>query len=207
MPMLSAIHRYSLAYYLQRCSNAVMLRQIALSLVLAVPTFAQTTALSRPLDVPYVPTRQGLVDEMLKMANVHSGDVVYDLGCGDGRIVITAAHVYGTRGMGVDLNPERIKEAKENAEKAGVTNLVTFKEGDLFQTDISNASVVTLYLLPSVNEKLRPKLWRDLKAGSRVVSHNYDMGDWKPEKETSIDGHRIFFWTITPDLKQKAEAR
>jgi precorrin-6B methylase 2 len=185
-----------------------MLRQITLIMsLLAVPCFAQESAPAKPLDVPYVPTPQEVVDEMLKMANVHTGDIVYDLGCGDGRIVVTAAQKYGTRGVGVDLNPERIKEAKENAEKAGVANLVTFREGDLFQADISEATVVTLYLLPSVNEKLRPKLWRDLKSGSRVVSHNYDMGDWKPEKETSLDEHSIFFWTITQDVKQKAGTR
>jgi SAM-dependent methyltransferase len=176
-------------------------------MILAIPCFAQATAPARSLDVPYVPTVPEVVDEMLKMANVHSGDIVYDLGCGDGRIVITAAQKFGTRGVGVDLNPERIKEARENAEKAGVTNLVKFREGDLFQAEIGEATVVALYLLPSVNEKLRPKLWRELKAGSRVVSHNYDMGDWKPEKESSIDEHKIFFWTITPDLKQKAGAR
>src|SRR5438270_1818220 len=176
-----------------------MLRELALSTIFGMSCFAQATGPARSLDVPYVPTLPEVVDEMLKMANVHTGDVVYDLGCGDGRIVITAAQRFATRGVGVDLNPERIKEARENAEKAGVTNLVTFREGDLFKADIGEATVVALYLLPSVNEKLRPKLWRELKAGSRVVSHNYDMGDWKPEKETSVDEHTIFFWTITPE--------
>lgn len=182
-----------------------MLRQITTVMgLLSISSFAQETSPAKPLDVPYVPTPQEVVDQMLTMADVHTGDVVYDLGCGDGRIVITAAKKFGTRGVGIDLNPERIKEAKENAEKAGVSNLVTFREGDLFQADIREATVVTLYLLPSVNEKLRPKLWRDLKAGSRVVSHNYDMGDWKPEKKTEIDWHSIFFWTITPEVKDRA---
>lgn len=181
-----------------------MLRQISLLILSTAACFSQGTGPAKPLDVPYVPTQQEVVDQMLTMANVHNGDIVYDLGCGDGRIVITAAKKFGTRGVGIDLNPERIKEAKENAEKAGVANLVTFREGDLFQADISEATVVTLYLLPSVNEKLRPKLWRDLKAGSRVVSHNYDMGDWKPEKQTELDYETVFFWTITPDLKEKA---
>src|SRR5437764_13190078 len=128
-----------------------MLRQLAFAMILAIVSMTRATAQTRSLDVPYVPTVPEVVDEMLKMANVHTGDVVYDLGCGDGRIVITAAQKFRTHGVGVDLNPERIKEAKENAEKAGVTDLVTFREGDLFQADIGEATVVALYLLPSVS--------------------------------------------------------
>jgi ribosomal protein L11 methylase PrmA len=121
---------------------------------------------------------------------------LYDLGSGDGRIVITAAKKYGVRATGYDINPERIKEANENAKQAGVTDKVKFVEGDLFEADFKDATVVTLYLLPSVNLKLRPKLWNDLKPGTRIVSHSFDMGDWKPEKEVEIDGRRLYFWTI-----------
>jgi hypothetical protein len=164
---------------------------------------ANATA-KRDLDVPYVPTHQSIVDEMLRMAEVKGSDVLYDLGSGDGRIPITAAQRFGTRGVGIDLNPERIKEANENAQKAGVTDKVRFIEGDLFQQDFSEATVVTLYLLPSVNMKLRPKLL-EMKPGTRIVSHNYDMGDWAPEQHKTIktpDGetHYIYFWRV-PEKK------
>jgi SAM-dependent methyltransferase len=157
--------------------------------------FAQEKKLREP-DVIFVPTPQNVVDEMLKLAQVHKGDVVYDLGCGDGRMVVTAAKQYGVRGVGIDINPERIKESEDNARQAGVTNLVTFRNEDLFQADIKEASVVTLYLLTSLNVKLRPKLWKDLKPGTRIVSHTFDMGDWKPEKEIEVDGRKIYFWTV-----------
>lgn len=147
-------------------------------------------------EVPFVPTPQEVVDQMLKMANIHKGDVLYDLGCGDGRIVVTAAKKYGIHAVGIDLNPERIKEAEENAKQAGVSSLVSFRQEDLNKTDFSKASVVTLYLLPSVNLKLRPKLLKDLKPGSRVVSHDFDMGDWKPEKTIDLNEHKVYFWTI-----------
>jgi len=147
-------------------------------------------------DVPYVPTPPEVVEAMLKLANVTSNDVVYDLGCGDGRIVITAASEYGASGVGFDINPERISEARENAKAAGVEGRVHFTEQNLFDADISNASVVTLYLLSSVNLKLRPKLWRELKPGTRVVSHLFSMGDWKPDQEINVDGRRVFLWTI-----------
>ncbi len=151
----------------------------------------------RPPDVVFVPTPQEVVDEMLKLANVKAGDVVYDLGCGDGRTVITAAKM-GARGVGIDINPERIKESKQNAAAAGVTGRVEFRNEDLFEADIHDATVVTLYLLPSLNVKLRPKLWRELKPGTRIVSHDFDMGDWQPEKVINAAGHTIYFWTI-PD--------
>ena len=147
-------------------------------------------------DVPYVPTPQAVVDEMLKMAAITEKDVVYDLGSGDGRIVITAAKKYGARGVGVDIDPERVKEANANALLAGVTNRVKFVEQDLFTTDLKDASVVTLYLLPAVNLKLRPKLWNELKPGARVVSHRFDMGDWKPEKTAVVEGSTIYYWVI-----------
>jgi 2-polyprenyl-3-methyl-5-hydroxy-6-metoxy-1,4-benzoquinol methylase len=146
--------------------------------------------------VPYVPTSPETVAAMLKLAGVQKNDLVIDLGCGDGRIVITAAKEYGAHGIGVDIDPERIKEANENAQKEGVANLVEFRQGDLFDADIKKATVVTLYLLPSVNMKLRPKLWRDLKPGTRVVSHTFDMEDWKPEKVEEVGGSQIFLWVI-----------
>lgn len=150
----------------------------------------------RSPDVPFVPTPNEVVDEMLKLAEVKKNDVLYDLGSGDGRIVITAAQRYGARGVGVDINPERIAEANENAKKANVGDKVKFIEGDLFEAKLADASVVTLYLLPGVNLKLKPKLLAELKPGSRIVSHSFDMGDWKPEKQMDVDGRRIFLWRV-----------
>lgn len=150
-------------------------------------------------DVPYVPTDQKVVDAMLNLANVGKNDVLYDLGCGDGRIVVTAAKRYGITATGVDIDPERIQEANANAEKAGVSNKVTFVQQDLFKTDFSKATVVSLYLLPSVNLKLRPKIL-DLKPGTRVVSHAFDMGDWKPDQEITVGSSTIYLWTV-PEKK------
>ena len=158
--------------------------------------FSQQAGTLREPDVIYVPTPEQVVDAMLKLANVHQGDVVYDMGCGDGRMVVRAAKQYGVRGVGIDINPERIAEAKDNAKQNGVTNLVTFRNEDLFEADIKEASVVTLYLLTSLNIKLRPKLWRDLKPGTRIVSHAFDMGDWKPDKKMDVDGRTIYLWTV-----------
>jgi SAM-dependent methyltransferase len=157
---------------------------------------AQYGTPQRPLDVPYVPSPNPVVEAMLRLAAVKDTDTVYDLGCGDGRIVITAAKSFGAHGVGVDLNPERIEEATANATKAGVAGLVKFEENDLFKADISAASVVTLYLLPDVNNRLKPKLLRDLKPGTRVVSHSFDMGEWKPDKEEIVDGKHIYLWVI-----------
>lgn len=148
------------------------------------------------LDVPYVPTPQKVVEGMLELASVNKGDVVYDLGCGDGRIVITAAKEFGATGIGVDLNPERIEEANENAREAKVQDKVTFFEGDLFKFDFSKADVLTLYLLPDVNLKLKPKIQSEMKPGSRVVSHAFDMGDWLPDKKINVDGKTIYLWII-----------
>ena len=136
---------------------------------------------------PFVPTPQDVVDRMLQLAEVTSKDVVYDLGCGDGRIVITAAQKYAARGVGVDIDPERIAESEANAKKAGVEKLVTFKLQDAMEVDVSQASVVTLYLLSSSNRKLRPILTRQLKPGARIVSHAFDMGDWEPLKREAFD--------------------
>ena len=157
---------------------------------------AQEPQQKKKLDVPYVPTPQSVVDAMLKLAAVTKNDVVYDLGCGDGRIVITAAKNHGARGIGIDIDPERIKEANANAQKAGVSDRVKFVEQDLFQTDFKEASVVTLYLLPDINLKLRPKLQSELKPGTRIVSHAFDMGDWQPEKTENVEGRTIYLWTI-----------
>ena len=147
-------------------------------------------------DVVYVPTPQPVVEAMLKLADVKSGDLLYDLGSGDGRIPITAAKVYGVRAVGIDIDPERIAEANANAEAAGVTGRVTFRQADLFETDLRDADVVTLYLLQSLNERLRPKLLRELKPGSRIVSHAFSMGDWQPERTQEVDGSTIYLWTV-----------
>jgi SAM-dependent methyltransferase len=152
------------------------------------------------LDVIFVATDLEVVRAMLEAARVGPEDVVYDLGCGDGRIVITAAQRYGARGVGVDLDPERIREARENATRARVTDRVTFVQQDLFATDVSAATVVALYLSPDINLRLRPKLLRELRPGSRVVSHQFDMGDWLPERTVEVPvagaARRVFLWRI-----------
>ena len=148
------------------------------------------------INTPYVPTSDKVASAMLKLAGVNRSDVVYDLGCGDGRIVILAAKEYGAHGIGIDLNPKRIEEAGANARKAGVEGLVKFEVNDLFAADIHGATVVALYLLPDVNLRLRPKLLKDLAPGSRVVSNSFGMGDWKPQKEQMVDGSHVYLWTI-----------
>jgi precorrin-6B methylase 2 len=178
-----------------------------LSRVLCVFLVAGAAAADeRPrLDVPFVPTPQPVVDRMLSLADVKKNDVLYDLGSGDGRIVITAAKRYGVQGIGIDLDPVRIAEARANARKAGVDGQVKFVAGDLFKADLSNATVVTLYLLDSINRELRPQLWKQLKVGTRVVSHAFDMGEeWPPQKTESVDGRTIYFWTITDANKRAA---
>lgn len=176
---------------------------IVITTLFAVNSFAQREE-SRPLDVPYVPTNQKVVDAMLKLAKVTKNDVVYDLGCGDGRIVISAARDFGASGVGVDIDPQRIKEANENAKNAKVTNKVKFVEGDLFEMDFSKATVVTLYLLPAINLKLRPQLLEQLKPGTRIVSHAFDMGDWEPEQTLNVEGSTIYFWTVPEKKAVKA---
>jgi len=151
-------------------------------------------------DVPYVPTPEPVVDRMLEMADVDETDVVYDLGSGDGRIVIRAARKYGARGVGIEIDPKRVREARRNAKDAGVSNLVEFRQGDLFKADFSEATAVTLYLLPSVNQKLRPLLFDQLKPGTPVVSHDFDMGDWAPEKTVEVTGDLIHRWTIPEEI-------
>lgn len=162
----------------------------------ATTTTPTTQPQERPGDVPYVPTPQAVVDAMLKVAKVGKNDVLYDLGSGDGRIVNTAAQKFGTQGFGIDIDPQRIKEANENAQKAGVTDRVKFVQQDLFKTDFRKATVVTLYLLPEINLRLRPKLLSELKPGTRIVSHAFDMGDWKPDQTLTVEGKTIYYWVV-----------
>jgi predicted RNA methylase len=165
---------------------------------------AQEKKLRQP-DVVFEPSPERVVEEMLRLAEVHKGDVVYDLGCGDGRIVIAAARQFGARGVGIDIDPQRIKESRENARKAGVLGRVQFRNEDLFEANIQEATVVTLFLWGSVNLKLRPKLLRELKPGTRVVSHHWDMEDWAPEKQIEVDGHPIYLWRIPKKENSKAQ--
>lgn len=151
-----------------------------------------------PINTPYVGTPPEVVDAMLDFAKVTPKDTIFDLGCGDGRIVIEAAKKYGARGVGVDLNPDRIEEARANAAKAGVSNLVRFEVKDLFDADIHDATVVALYLLPEANLRLRSRLTSELKPGTRVVSHSFDMGDWKPDQEKVAGEAHLYLWTIPP---------
>jgi len=172
------------------------------------PAVEPTEEPKRP-DVIFVPTPQEVVDKMLELAQVTKDDVVYDLGCGDGRIVVTAAKKFGCRAFGFDVDPQRIQESKENVEKNGVGNLVTIEQKDIFTLDLSKANVVTLYLLPSLNVKLIPQLEK-LKPGCRIVSHDFDMRGVTPDKVVTVDGdggygHTVYLWT-TP-LKKEAETK
>ena len=183
-----------------------MLRAISavfILLVVAASAGAQTATQQAPQkelrapDVVFVPTPQDVVEAMLKVAKVGKGDVLYDLGSGDGRIPITAAQKHGiARGVGIDINPERIKEANENLAKARVGDRVRFINADLFESDLSEATVVTLYLLPALNLKLLPKLLKEVKPGTRIVSHAFDMGSWKPERSLKVGTRDVYFWTI-----------
>jgi precorrin-6B methylase 2 len=164
---------------------------------------AAQDAPARQLDVPFEPTPHDVVVRMLEIANVNKDDLLYDLGSGDGRIVIAAAKKYGTRGIGIDLDPQRVAEARANAKEAGVEGRVRFMVGDLFKADFSDATVVTLFLYSHVNRQLRPQLWRQLKVGTRVVSYVWDMGqEWPPEKTEVVDGRPIYYWTITEAQKK-----
>jgi protein-L-isoaspartate O-methyltransferase len=176
----------------------LVLAVVALGLVSQAPSgaLAQSPAVVKP-DVVYIPTPQAVVEAMLDVAAVKPNDIVYDLGSGDGRIVITAAQKYGARGVGIELDPDLVRRATENARAAGVSDRVRFVQQNIFDADIHEATVVTLYLLQSLNERLRPKLVRDLKPGSRVVSHVFNMGpEWPPEKTLMIDRSPIFLWTL-----------
>jgi len=161
---------------------------------LEVPSEAQES------DVPYVPTPTAVVNRMLEMAEVDSNDVVYDLGSGDGRIVIQAAKRYGARSVGIEIDPDLVRKARQNAKEAGVSDLVEFRQADLFETDISEATVITMYLLPSVNKELRPKLFEELQPGTPIVSHDFDMGEWEPEQTVEMDGDTVYRWTIPEEV-------
>lgn len=178
---------------------------LLLALVLFGATHAQTV--TPDLDVPYAPTPPEVVKSMLDRAQVNKNDTLYDLGCGDGRIVIPAAKKGGARVTGIDLNPVRIQEAIANAKEAGVEGKVNFMVGDLFKADFSRATVVTLRLLPDVSRKLRPQLRRQFQVGTRVVSHDFDMGpEWPPEKTVQAGNKTLYYWTITQANKEAVRA-
>ena len=199
-----------------RLAKKFGLQLLLLGLNLTLAVAQQTT--SRQPDVRFVATPHSVVQQMLNLASVKPGDVVYDLGCGDGRMIITAAKEFGARGVGIDIDSGRIKQSMENARRAGVEDLVSFRNEDLFEADIREATVVSLYLLRSLNLKLRPKLWKELKPGTRIVSHKFDMGHWPPEKqiltkrlglELTKEGTRvgvvsgtIYLWTIPTKTEQ-----
>lgn len=179
---------------------------ILATVMAAVIAIVASRAVARALDVPYVPTPQSVVEKMLELADVKEGDYLIDLGSGDGRIPITAAKKFGVNALGVDLNPERIQEANENAKREKVTAQVEFREEDLFKTDLSKATVITMYLLNSVNMKLRPEILK-LKPGTRIVSHSFGMGDWKPDREEVVEGRSVYLWIVPetmPDLTDEA---
>jgi SAM-dependent methyltransferase len=161
-----------------------------------------TCNLNRLPDVHFEVTPQDVVEEMLEMAKVTKDDIVYDLGCGDGRFVITAAKKFGARGVGIDIDPKRVQESRENSIEAGVTDRVKIIEDNLFKTNISEATVITLYLLQDLNLKLRPKLFRELKPGSRVVSYVFHMGDWKPDAMKPLGNSMSYFyvWVIPAEV-------
>ncbi len=167
-----------------------------MSLCFAVTGHAQT----KVPDVHFEPTPIEVVEAMLRKAGVNQNDVVYDLGCGDGRFVIFAAKQFGARGVGVDIDPVRIKESKENAQKENVTDRTTFIEGDLFKTDIREATVVTLYLLNELNYQLRPKLFAELRPGSRIISYTFDMADWEPDEMVQVGGRFFYYWVIPANV-------
>jgi tRNA/tmRNA/rRNA uracil-C5-methylase (TrmA/RlmC/RlmD family) len=176
--------------------RTLVLSFAVIAAMVAPSSAQQAPAPLRSPDVIFVPTPQEVVDAMLKLAKVGPNDVVYDLGSGDGRIPITAARTYGARGVGIDIDPQRIREANENLKTANVADKVRFLNQDLFTTNISEATVVTLYLLPSLNLKLIPKLNAELRPGTRVVSHAFDMGDIKPQQTQNVNGRTIYLWTV-----------
>lgn len=189
-----------------RAASVVVLASVLLLIVGADCSGDRSSSLnelsSRPADstverdVPYVTSSESVVTRMLEMAEVAPGDTVYDLGSGDGRIVITAAQRYRAYGVGIEIDPVRVWDARENAEAAGVADRVEFRQGDLFESDFSDADVVTLYLLPMVNQKLRPLLFEQLAPGTRVVSHNFDMGAWAPDSSEQVGPSNVYRWTI-----------
>lgn len=182
------------------------LQVLGLCLVLAIAgVWVGGYAQPRTPDVQYVPTPHNVVAEMLRLTGVTKDDVVYDLGCGDGRLVITAAERFGARGVGIDIDPQRIRESRANARKAGVDDRVQFLQQDLFEADIRDATIVTLYLLPKLNVQLRPKLLRDLQPGTRLVSHDFDMAEWRPDQTVRVKGpareHSVYSWVIPANVQ------
>lgn len=170
---------------------------------------AEATVETRQPDVIFVPTPHEVVSAMLKMVDVKPGEMIYDLGCGDGRIVITAAKDFGARGIGVDIDPQRIAESRENATKAGVTDRVQFRQTDLFTMDFSDADVVTLYLLPALNVRLRPRILDELKPGTRIASHAFNMGEWEPDDQAEVGdpSKSIFFWRVPAKVEGEWKVR
>ena len=181
-----------------------LLPTILALILLAATAWAQAPATATPPerdpnrtpDVIFVPTPDTVIAAMLKAAGVNKDSIVYDLGCGDGRIVVAAARDFGARAVGIDIDPMRIREANANALKAGVSDRVRFILGDMFTADISQATAVMLYLLPRLNVELRPKLQKELKPGTPIASHAFDMGDWKPEQTLDVNGRTVYYWTI-----------
>lgn len=198
-----------------RTPNQVPHRALALLglILVALCQFAagsevEPTKPKRKLDVWYVATPHEVVDRMLYEAKIKATDIVYDLGCGDGRMVIAAAKQYGTRGVGVDMDPARIREARANAKAQGVEQLVTFRIGDMFETDLREATVVMMYLLPELNRRLKPKLFAELPPGARVVSHDFDMGkSWPPDRSINLGADGIYVWVMPPWAERPAAAR
>jgi SAM-dependent methyltransferase len=178
-------------------SRAIFVATAILGLAAACAAAAEPAgrAPSRKPDVIYEPSPPEVVEAMLRLADVGPADVVYDLGCGDGRIVIAAAR-RGARGVGVDIDPERVREARANARAAGVEDRVEIREADLFDTDVRDATVVMLFLQPDVNLRLRPRLLAQLRPGARIVSHWHDMGDWKPTAQVKVSGRNVYLWTV-----------
>jgi ubiquinone/menaquinone biosynthesis C-methylase UbiE len=182
-----------------------MKKRIFLSVILIVlGCLAANTWQAKKPDVIFVPTPNRVVEEMLRLADIREDDLIYDLGCGDGRIIIKAAQKVGSRGIGIDIDPQRIKESRQNASYAGVDHLVQFQEQDLFQADFSEATVVTLYLLPMLNLQLRPKLLTELRPGTRVISHDFSMNEWIPDQKTLVvigkRHHWIYQWTVPANV-------
>lgn len=164
-----------------------------------IPTYRYPTV-SGTSDAPYVTTPEAIVDSMLALAGVTADDVIYDLGSGDGRIPIRAATKYGARGVGIEIEPDLVEKARQNAQKAGVADQVAFRQGDLFEADITGATVVTLYLLPSINLAVRPKLFRELRSGARVVSYDFHMEEWKPNRVKEVGGKRLYLWRMPEEV-------
>ncbi|RJQ68791.1 MAG: methyltransferase domain-containing protein [Desulfobacteraceae bacterium] len=191
---IAAMHCLAVALVLWNCSGKWVDGRIE------DPIQPEVTGGAKAPDVPYLPTPMNAVAQMLDMAEVTREDVIYDLGCGDGRIVITAAKERQARGVGIDISPDRIRESRINAQHAGVADRVRFLEQDLFTSDFSDASVVAIYLTPALNIRLRPKILNELKPGTRIVSHKFGMGEWKPDQSASVEGRDIYFWIVPANV-------